>query len=958
MTSAPEYELAYQRLAASALAVGEAFFPRIVEALAETLSVRWVLLCTVDPADRHKARTIAFWDNGPAGNFEYDLEHTPCANIVGSGACCYPADLAQLFPKDVTLQEMGAQSYVGAPLRSASGDTLGLLAVIDSKPIEDSAAASQIVEFFAVRAAAELERAAAASTNERLGRIVEDSVSEVYVFNAVTYRFELVNRGARENLGYTMDELRGLTPWDLKPDLTREEFLALVAPLLSDDEDHLMFETRHRRKDGTLYNVAVRLQFIRGLDNVFYAAIEDITAQKAADAALKETTRRLDAILNNTKMAVFVMDHRQHCAFMNAAAEQLTGYRFDETQGRPLHDVIHHTYPDGRPFPLHECAIDRALPEENQVEGEEIFVHKDGGFYPVGFTASPIRDDSGRAIGTIIEARDITVEIRAREALRSFNETLQTRVDVAVAELRKTELQLAQAQKMEAVGKLTGGIAHDFNNLLQVIRGNLELLGRNLPEGDRAQQRVQNALVGVSRGAKLASQLLAFGRRQPLEPRVLNLSRIVRDMDDMLRRTLGEGIEIETISTGGLWNCLADPTQVENALLNLAINSRDAMEGRGKLTIEVGNASIDDEYVARHVDVAAGQYVMIAVTDTGCGIAPDKLEEVFEPFFTTKPEGKGTGLGLSMVYGFAKQSGGHVKIYSEIDQGTTVRIYLPRTRRPEEQAAEVVSHEAIGGAETVLVVEDDEAVRATATELLADLGYRVLKAKDADAGLAIVDSGVAIDLLFTDVVMPGKLKSTELADRFMSLSPGSAVLFTSGYTQNAIVHAGRLDRGVELLSKPYTRDALARKIRQVLDSRPSGAGGQPGNAAGAQPAADGAATGARRSVLVIEDEALIRLNTVDLLCDMGLDVSEAASAREARSLMARSRFDILVTDVSLPDGSGLDIAREALVQHPGTRVVVASGHAAGTMSYPEEFVWLSKPYEERDLARAVGVPGK
>ena len=952
MTSEVRNEIAHQKLAACSLAVGEAFFPLVVEALAETLSVRWVLLCTVDPADRRKARTIAYWDNGLAPNFEYDLEDTPCANIVGTGACCYPADIIQLFPLDITLQHMGAESYVGAPLRSAAGDTLGLLAVLDSKPITDTAAATEVVELFAARAAAELERAAAMSINERFGRIVEDSVSEVYVFNADTCRFELVNRGARENLGYSMDELREMTPWDIKPEFTEGDFMEIVQPLLSGEERALVFETRHERKNGSCYDVAVRLQFIRGLDNVFYAAIEDITDQKAAAAALKETSRRLDAILNNTKMAVFVMDDRQHCIFMNTAAEALTGHTFPETQGRPLHDVIHHTYPDGRPFPLHECAIDRAFPEENQVEGEETFVHKDGSFFPVGFTASPIRDDHGRAIGTIVEARDISEQIRARDALKAFSETLQSRVDEAVANLRKTELQLAQAQKMDAVGKLTGGIAHDFNNLLQVIRGNLELLGRDVSNDDRALQRVQNALIGVTRGAKLASQLLAFGRRQPLEPRALNLGRIVRDMDDMLRRTLGEGIEIETVSAGGLWNCLADPTQVENAILNLAINSRDAMEGNGKLTIEVGNASIDDDYVARHVDVGAGQYVMIAVTDTGCGIPPDQLDEVFEPFFTTKPEGKGTGLGLSMVYGFAKQSGGHVKIYSELNQGTTVRIYLPRTRRPEEHAADVAVTEPVGGAETILVVEDDEAVRATATELLSDLGYRVLKAKDADAGLAIIDSGAPIDLLFTDVVMPGKMKSTELADRFLKLTPGSAVLFTSGYTQNAIVHAGRLDRGVELLSKPYTREALAKKVRQVLDGRPAAAGLQGGH--DGETSTDGGVVKARLTVLVIEDEAFIRLNTVDMLSDMGLDVSEAATAREARSLLSRKRFDILVTDVSLPDGSGLDIAQEARSQDAEMRVVVATGLAQGTGG-EEEFIWLAKPYEARELAEAVGL---
>jgi PAS domain S-box-containing protein len=377
-------------------------------------------------------------------------------------------------------------------------------------------------------------------------------------------------------------------------------------------------------------------------------------------------------------MAVFLMDHRQQCVYMNPAAERLTGYTFEETKGRPLHDVIHHTYPDGRPFPLHECAIDRAFPEEHQVQGEETFIHKDGSFYPVGFTASPILDANGVAIGTVIEARDITAEIEARAALENFNAALQKRVDETVAEREVIEGQLRQAQKMEAVGKLTGGIAHDFNNLLQVIGGNLQLLTQDVAGNIRAEQRVQNAIAGVSRGAKLAAQLLAFGRRQPLAPKVINLGRLVRGMDDLLRRALGEGVEIETIIAGGLWNALVDETQVENAILNLAINARDAMNGQGKLTIEAGNAYLDDRYTRQYSDVEPGQYVVIAVTDSGSGMSQDIIDQVFEPFFTTKPPGQGTGLGLSMVYGLVKQPHGHIKVYSELGEGTTFRIYLPR----------------------------------------------------------------------------------------------------------------------------------------------------------------------------------------------------------------------------------------------------------------------------------------
>lgn len=784
------------------------------------------------------------------------------------------------------------------------------------------------------------------SMSERLGLIVEDSLSEIYVFHADTYKFELVNRGARENLGYTMEELRELTPWDLKPEFTREAFVRMVEPLHEGPRRVLTFETKHKRNDGSVYDVSVKLQLIPGVDNVFYAAIEDITERKRVTEELHQTNLRLDAILNNTKMAVFMMDDRQHCVFMNAAAETLTGFALEETLGRPLHDVIHHSYPDGRSFPLAECAIDRAFPQDNQVEGEEVFIHKDGSFYPVAFTASPIRDDAGQPIGTVIEVRNIEEDLRNREAMRAFNETLQKRVEEAVAEQRKTELQLAQAQKMEAIGKLTGGVAHDFNNLLQVIGGSLELLTSEVAANGRAERLVRNALVGVTRGAKLASQLLSFGRRQPLEPRPINLGRVLRNLDDMLRRAIGEEIEIETVVAGGIWNCLADAAQVENAILNLAINSRDAMRGHGKLTLEVGNASLDDEYAAKHAEVTAGQYVMLAVTDTGSGIPADVLEHVFEPFFTTKPEGEGSGLGLSMVYGFAKQSGGHVKIYSEEGQGTTVRLYLPRTRRPEDSAPDVVVEKVTGGVETILVVEDDEAVRATAAEMLTELGYRVLKAKDGDSAMAIVESGIAIDLLFTDVVMPGKLRGTELADHFRRRSPGGPVLYTSGYTQNAIVHAGRLDDEVELLSKPYSREALARKVRQVLNA-PS---------AKVQPRA-GADVELRdqRSVLVVEDEVLIRINTVDMLTELEFVVTEAATAGEARTLLGQKPFDLLLTDVSLPDGSGLELAREAVARRPELRVVLATGQVKDVIDDLPGASWLAKPYDQRTLAAAVGI---
>jgi PAS domain S-box-containing protein len=394
---------------------------------------------------------------------------------------------------------------------------------------------------------------------------------------------------------------------------------------------------------------------------------------------------------------------------------------------------------------------------------------------------------------------------------------------IDVTDQQAAEARLREAQKLDAVGKLTGGIAHDFNNLLQVIGGNLQLLSKDIAGNERAETRLRHAMTGVARGTKLASQLLAFGRRQSLSPKVLNLATLIRGMDDMLRRALGGAIEIEIVVGDALWNTFADPVQVETAVLNLAINARDAMRGRGKLTVEVGNAPLDVEFAARHPEIAEGQYVMIAVTDTGCGIPPDIVDKVFDPFFTTKPIGEGTGLGLSMVHGFVKQSGGHIKIDSAVGNGTSVRIYLPRTRRPEDAAVENFAEPPTGGTERILVVEDDDEVRATTVDMLSELGYSVLKAKNAEAALAVIESGAAIDVLFTDVLMPGKLPTTELVRLAQTKLPGLAVLFTSGYPGVAVVHDGLLDATADILRKPFTRDDLARKLRNLLPERKSSA---------------------------------------------------------------------------------------------------------------------------------------
>lgn len=505
-----------------------------------------------------------------------------------------------------------------------------------------------------------------------------------------------------------------------------------------------------------------------------------------------------------------------------------------------------------------------------------------------------------------IVARDITEARKQAEAVRKMEDVLR------------------QAQKMEAIGKLTGGVAHDFNNILQVIAGNLELLKLEFAGNTQAGHRLQQARFAVERGAKLASQLLSFARRQPLQPVSTNLGRVVREMDDLLRRALGESIEIEVIVSGGLWMTSLDRNQFENVILNLAVNARDAMNGEGKLTIELGNAMLDDHYVRQHADVSPGQYVMFAISDTGAGMPAKIMEQVFEPFFTTKPEGQGTGLGLSMVHGFVKQSGGHIKVYSEVGFGTTFKIYLPRVHDAEAREADRRSKPAEGGVETVLLVEDDLAVQATAVDILSSLGYKVLKAVDGQSALIILQSGIHIDLLFTDVVMPGPVRSTELARKAQTILPEIAVLFTSGYTQNAIVHGGRLDPGVELISKPYRREDLARKVRQVLEKAK---GASQKKSVGTQTvAAPPAPQTSCLRILVVEDN----LDSQQMLCEL-LDVlghrsRGVASAEDAFAVLHSEVFDVLLTDVSLPGQSGIELAREALNLYPSLRIIFSSGH--------------------------------
>jgi signal transduction histidine kinase/PAS domain-containing protein/ActR/RegA family two-component response regulator len=418
--------------------------------------------------------------------------------------------------------------------------------------------------------------------------------------------------------------------------------------------------------------------------------------------------------------------------------------------------------------------------------------------------------------------REINERRRAEQALQDLNANLEQQVEERTAQLQENEEALRQAQKMEAVGQLTGGIAHDFNNLLTGIVGSLDLMQTRIAQGrtESVERYAKAAMSSANRAAALTHRLLAFARRQPLDPKPVNVNQLISSMEDLLRRTIGESIAMELVTAGGLWTTLCDPNQLEAAILNLAINARDAMPKGGKLIIETANSHLDNAYAAAQRDVTPGQYVAVCVTDTGVGMPPDVITRAFEPFFTTKPLGQGTGLGLSMVYGFAKQSEGHVRIYSEMGQGTTVKIYLPRHRGAVEEdgvATGLTDSFRAEPGQTVLVVEDEPVVRDLIVEVLQDLGYRALEAADGPAGLKILHSNARIDLLISDVGLPG-LNGRQLADQAREKRPALKVLFITGYAENATIAQGFLEPGMEMITKPFAVEDLARRIREIIDA--------------------------------------------------------------------------------------------------------------------------------------------
>ncbi len=655
---------------------------------------------------------------------------------------------------------------LGEPVRDASGRIIAVEGAMQD--ISELTAARQQADALSMRLAQTLE-----------------SIGDAFLMIDRDWRYTYVNGPAATLLRTTKENMLGRTIFEAFPDLAGSVFEAQFRTAMQTGTT-VRFQHAFAPLEATFRIHAHPTP--DGLAIYF----SDVSEELRRDEQLRLSEARFRLITLATGTALWEWDILGNKDWWSDGLTEVFGHTPDPEGVTPSvwRSSIH-----ADDLARVDAAIERLLSGETELLHERYrFRRADGTWAHVEDRAIAIRDGAGPAIRVLGSMTDISVELKLEERLR-------------------------QSQKLEAIGQLTGGVAHDFNNLLTVIIGNMEMLQSDLEEGHPLRPFVSMSIKAADRAADLTSRLLAFSRKQALLPAVLDINQAILGIENMLRRTLGENIFIKVLPQRGLWRTEVDEGQLEAAILNLAINSRDAMPEGGALTIETANVSLDHAYVATEPDVQAGDYVVITISDSGHGIARDQIDRVFEPFFTTKAVGKGTGLGLSMVYGFVKQTGGHIRVYSEPGEGTTFRLYFPRFSGdiPTKPSRPDSVQPAIGQ-ETILVVEDDMLILDQLSSQLTGLGYKVLTASEGEPALAILRARADVDLLFTDVMLPGGMNGRQVADEAQRIRPGLKVLYTSGYSENAIIHHGRLDQGVELLSKPYRRAELAVKIRKVLDS--------------------------------------------------------------------------------------------------------------------------------------------
>jgi len=657
-----------------------------------------------------------------------------------------------------------------------------------------------------VRDASERIRAEEAlRESEERYRSILDIMEEGYLEDDLKGTVTFVNDAACRLMGYTREELVGMNYRQYTTPESARRLYEIYNRIYTTGRPEFMQDYEIVRKDGSIrvhQANSVLLRDKEGKPCGFRILARDVTDRKKAEDALRESEKRYRMIARNMHDTIWAIDFDMRFTYLSPSIVRLTGYTPEETQGRPMAEQM---TPESHA--LTEAMLGKAVAlaigdEETNTDGlgpiELELVRKDGSLVSVEVTAAFNRDETGRAIGLVGTARDIT-ERRQAEEMKA-----------------RLESQLIQAQKMESIGRLAGGVAHDFNNMLSVILGYVTLIKMRLDDKEALQHDIQEIERAASRSRDITAQLLAFSRKQIITPRPMELNGLIIGGQKTLARLIGEDIELTFFPGEGLWKVSVDPSQMEQILINLAVNARDAMNDGGKLTIETVNVTLDEEYCRVHLDSRPGHYVLIAVSDNGVGMDRETLENIFEPFYTTKETGRGTGLGLAMVYGIVKQNGGFINVYSEPGQGTTFRIYLPRVQDGEGDRGERLEPHAVAGAGRILLVEDDELVRNMTADMLETMGYTVKATCNPLEALSLCEGGDApFDLVITDVIMPC-MSGRELRDRLLAVKPDTKVLFVSGYTSNVIVHHGVLEAGVHFLQKPFSMTELARRIREAM----------------------------------------------------------------------------------------------------------------------------------------------
>jgi two-component system, cell cycle sensor histidine kinase and response regulator CckA len=730
-------------------------------------------------------------------------------------------------------------------------------------------------------------------------RVLGDLSNDAILLLDEEGRILAFNDRASQLYGYPDDELEGMAILDLRAPSARA--------MLSDELRHAwqpggrVFESWNQRKDGSIFPVEVSARTV-ALDDgrVRLGIVRDITERVQNE----HTMRSLVTAIEQAAETVVVTDVDGNIRYCNPAFEKITGYPAAEVIGQ-------------NPRVLKSGKHDAQFYERlwTTIKSGEVWSgrftnrKKDGSNYEEDATVSPIHDAVGNITGFVAVKRDIT-------------------------ERANLENQLLQAQKLESVGRLAGGVAHDFNNLLTVINGYGDLLLRRLKEDDPLRDSVAEICHAGARAADLTRQLLAFSRKQLIEPHLVDINRLIAQNRDMLQRLVGEDIEIETCLNESLGGVMADPGQILQVVMNLVVNARDAMAKGGRLAIETGNVDVDLGIAAAHPGLVPGEYVRLTVSDTGTGIEKENLERIFDPFFTTKGEGEGTGLGLATSYGIVRQSGGSIGVRSDPGSGTAFDIYLPRTDAVTADAARPVSSTPLPGSETLLVVEDQESVRKLTVTALKRFGYRVLEAPGgAEALLLAQQYADPIHLMVTDVVMP-RMTGRELAERMKELRPDMRVLYMSGYPQDIIADRGNLEPGLLYIAKPFAPNTLAARVREALEQAPLSI-----------------------AVLVVDDEAGVRGYFQRVLTDAGFQVLVADNGEEALRMARESAFDVVLTDLVMPVREGIETIRILRQEHPGLRIIAVSGAFDGAFLKLAKglgaHTTLKKPVSPSELISAV-----